>query len=319
MKQIASAYTYDKTSGVISLTGVNIDRDQLLLIVNTTRNVTYYNFADSTTTLQAFTQGANTSITLASSVVSASSAHTNADALTIYYDDQVSSGTMVIDAINHVGNNDGFPDYRLGSAIYEGNTESSPTRFIGVGYTDSGGAGRLVTDATPFPVRLLSTIFVAATDLGDKANAAATTDTGTFSVIAFIKRGLQNWTSLLAKIPTLVSGRIPVDGSGVTQPVSLASSVSTISAQGTTVTSLNFTSTASSSTLISAAAGRRVLTVFNEGAGVLYISSGAICTTTSYQLRIGVGEYWECPSGQLSLIHTAVFATAGTARVTQVT
>lgn len=56
--------------------------------------------------------------------------------------------------------------------------------------------------------------------LGSRSDSAATTDTGTFSVLAFIKRGLQNWTTLLAKIPNLVSGRIPVDGSGVTQPVS---------------------------------------------------------------------------------------------------
>jgi hypothetical protein len=56
--------------------------------------------------------------------------------------------------------------------------------------------------------------------MGSRSDSAATTDTGTFSVLAFIKRGLQNWTTLLAKLPTLVSGRIPVDGSGVTQPVS---------------------------------------------------------------------------------------------------
>jgi hypothetical protein len=56
--------------------------------------------------------------------------------------------------------------------------------------------------------------------LGAPADAAATTDTGTFSLIALKKRGLQNWTALLARIPALVSGRMPVDGSGVTQPVS---------------------------------------------------------------------------------------------------
>ena len=96
MKQIAPNYSYNKTTGVITLTGVDIDRDQLLLIVNTTRNVIYYNFADSATTLQAFTKGENTSFTLASSVVSASSAHTNADALTIYYDDQTNTVTADI-------------------------------------------------------------------------------------------------------------------------------------------------------------------------------------------------------------------------------
>jgi len=341
MKQIASAYTYNKTTGVITLTGVNIDRDQLLLIVNTTRNVTYYNFADSATTLQAFTQGTNTSLTLNSSVVTASSAHANADALTIYYDDQVAgSGTVTANAGN------GFP-----GVIYSGILQ----------YIDAEGSIPVSID----PV----------TDLGAKADAVATTDTGTFSVIAFIKRGLQNWTSLLAKIPALVSGRIPVDGSGVTQSVSgtetpslpsnysgdpypagtkiipvggwtseedgahwqalsitdsgslytytlLAPSTNIIGsvtpAQGTSPANTNFTSTTPNTLIAGAYSGRRVFTVFNEGAGVLHISPTAACTTASYQVRLSAGDYWECPAGQLSLAHTAVFATAGTARVTLV-
>lgn len=40
-------------------------------------------------------------------------------------------------------------------------------------------------------------------DLGTQSDSAATTDTGTFSIISFIKRGLQNWTTLLARIPIL--------------------------------------------------------------------------------------------------------------------
>lgn len=58
------------------------------------------------------------------------------------------------------------------------------------------------------------------TAVGSPSQSEATTDTGSFTVLQFIKRGLQNWTTLLARIPTLVSGRVPVDGSGVTQPVS---------------------------------------------------------------------------------------------------
>lgn len=61
------------------------------------------------------------------------------------------------------------------------------------------------------------------TDLGATADAAATTDTGTFSLIALVKRGLQNWTTLLGRVPsnlTVTSTRLLVDGSGVTQPVS---------------------------------------------------------------------------------------------------
>jgi hypothetical protein len=88
--------------------------------------------------------------------------------------------------------------------------------------------------------------------------------------------------------------------------------------QGTTVSSTNFTSITPSTNLVSAVAGREGLTVFNE-AGTLFISPGATCTTISYQIRLSVGDYWECPNGQLSLQHTAVYLNAGgTARVTQV-
>jgi hypothetical protein len=419
MKQIASAYTYNKTTGVITLTGVNIDRDQLLLIVNTTRNVTYYNFADSTTTLQAFTQGANTSVTLASSVVSASSTHTNADALTIYYDDQLSSaafntsetfGTGVIQIIadaekdtirsslwipvsSATNGNAGegqilSQGYPMPAVLNYIDDTLAVQPMVGIdGVLPVKAMGTAIVDDEPTNIQIKvsadGVVQVNQADLGAKADAVATTDTGTFSVIAFIKRGLQNWTSLLAKIPALVSGRIPVDGSGVTQPVSLASvpthgvtgtfwqttqpvslatapttpvtgtfwqttqpisgtvtantgltpltdtqlratavSVSTIPSQGTTVASTGFASIVSNQqifTLASAVAGRKVLTVFNEGTGVLYVSGGGTCTSASYQVRLGAGDYWECPEGQLSLAHTAVFGTTGSAKVVQVT
>jgi hypothetical protein len=59
------------------------------------------------------------------------------------------------------------------------------------------------------------------TDVGAlDAEAAPADGTGNYSVIAAMKRGLLNWASLLARIPALESGRVPVDGSGVTQPIS---------------------------------------------------------------------------------------------------
>lgn len=47
-------------------------------------------------------------------------------------------------------------------------------------------------------------------DLGSTADAAATSDSGTFSLLALFKRGLGNWTTLLARIPALVNGSISV-------------------------------------------------------------------------------------------------------------
>jgi hypothetical protein len=58
---------------------------------------------------------------------------------------------------------------------------------------------------------------------GAKSQTAATNDTGSWSIVQLIKRGLENWTTLLNRVPTLASGRMPVDGSGVTQPVSATS------------------------------------------------------------------------------------------------
>lgn len=109
---------------------------------------------------------------------------------------------------------------------------------------------------------------------------------------------------------------MPISGS-VTASIS-NSVVTFYPMQGTTVSNTNFTSITASTSLVSAVALRKSLTVFNEGAGNLHISPGATCTTVAYQVRLSAGDYWECPQGQLSLAHTAVFATAGTARVTQV-
>lgn len=51
---------------------------------------------------------------------------------------------------------------------------------------------------------------VASPGIGAPSDTAANTDTGTFSLVALVKRGLQNWTTLLARIPALVSGAQPV-------------------------------------------------------------------------------------------------------------
>jgi hypothetical protein len=92
----------------------------------------------------------------------------------------------------------------------------------------------------------------------------------------------------------------------------------TFAIQGTAVTTSNFTSTTASTVLANYNATREVLTIFNEGAGNLHIAPGATCTTIAYQVRLSSGDYYEVPNHQTTITHSAVFATAGTARVTQV-
>ena len=95
------------------------------------------------------------------------------------------------------------------------------------------------------------------------------------------------------------------------------STVNAFAVQGSRVISSNFTNTGSA-TLVATDLNREVLTVFNEGAGNLHISAGGTCTTGVYQVRLSAGDYWECPVNQTTLIHTAIFATSGTARVTEI-
>lgn len=51
-------------------------------------------------------------------------------------------------------------------------------------------------------------------DIGAPADAAATSDTGSFSIIALLKRGMTNWTALLGRIPVLVGTLMPVEPLG---------------------------------------------------------------------------------------------------------
>ena len=180
-------------------------------------------------------------------------------------------------------------------------------------------------------------------DLGATTDSAATTDTGTFSAIALIKRGLQNWTTLLARIPALVSGRIPVEAAQATNAnlkaqaqllnsagslITYAESgtygspsvdvISVQNPQGTSAAIATFTSTTASTSLVSAATARKTLTVYNSGPGDLNISPTATCTTTNFQIRLASNDYWECPAQQVTMAHTAVFSSAGTAYVTTI-
>jgi hypothetical protein len=107
-------------------------------------------------------------------------------------------------------------------------------------------------------------------------------------------------------------------GNSTPLPISGTVAANTFALQGTAVTTSNFTSTTASTVLANYNATREVLTIFNEGAGNLHICAGATCTTIAYQVRLSAGDYYEVPNHQTTITHSAVFATAGTARVCQV-
>lgn len=145
-------------------------------------------------------------------------------------------------------------------------------------------------------------------------------------------------TAQIGSVTASISGTVPISISSVTvgnfpatQAISISSvtvgslpaisgtvTANTFALQGTAVTTSNFTSTTASTVLANYNATREVLTIFNEGAGNLHICAGATCTTIAYQVRLSAGDYYEVPNHQTTITHSAVFATAGTARVTQV-
>lgn len=77
----------------------------------------------------------------------------------------------------------------------------------------AGGGGGSGTSDTTEATQLLVKAAVQSidADIGAPADAAASSDAGTFSLIALIKRGLGNWTTLLGRVPALVNSRTPVD------------------------------------------------------------------------------------------------------------
>ena len=114
----------------------------------------------------------------------------------------------------------------------------------------------------------------------------------------------------MAPMPGANATAVKVDGSAVTQPVTNrgATGEATVS---------NFTST-TSATLKASNSNRKVLSIYNEGAGNLNVLYGSgTASTTNYSVKLFTGDYLEIDkyTGQVN----AIFATAGTARVTEIT
>jgi hypothetical protein len=78
----------------------------------------------------------------------------------------------------------------------------------------------------------------------------------------------------------------------------------------------DFTST-SYGTIATASTGRLGCTIFNSGPGNLHVMLGtATASTSAFTVRLSAGDYYEVPFNYTGLIG-GIFATAGTAEVTQ--
>ena len=212
MKQVHPNYTFNASTKTITLTGLNIEQDQLLLVTNATRGVVYYNFASSS--LRAtVTAGANTSVVL---LDASTTGHSNNDQLVIHYENQSAtqpvSGT--INAVTNIGTNEiaeGIrqyaedPEFNLNAnAIGYNYQENSPAQipirfdgsdqnFVAIGPS---------TDPIPIPVSISGTAQISANSLPLPSGAATSANQSTTNT---------SLGSINNKIPSLVNNRIPVD------------------------------------------------------------------------------------------------------------
>lgn len=161
------------------------------------------------------------------------------------------------------------------------NDTSSAGQSVKVGWTDSGSGDFYQTsDVNPFPTQIKNLAEIIG---GGYASLFEIADNGALSV----------------NVPNAVITRPGGNETGGTGP--------------TTFTSTSYGTIAISN------ANRKGLTVFSEGPGNLHITLGTATTSTSsYTVRLSSGDYYEVPFNYTGLVG-GIFATAGTARVTQIT
>ena len=357
MKQIWPNYSYSPATNVLTLTGLNIDRDQLLLVTAADRGRIMYNFADSSVTASAFTSGANTALTL----VATTAGLTTTAALVIYYDDQLASTTVTVSSLPAIAgtvtaNGGNFAGEQYGSlptslvavAGFDSiNSELQPIPLYqvaddvnGLAVGIKGNISGTVTIGSALPAGT-NRIGVVTIGGGTVTIGAGTAQIG--SVTASISNFPATQSVSLTTLPALVAGTAQIgsvtasiSNFPATQAISISSvtvgnsvtiaslpALSAGTAQiGSVTASLAISSSAitsgsfsslTSATLVPANIARKMATVYNLGAGQLYINAGASATTLGggFMVALSSGDFYECDYTTTTL--SAIFATAGTA------
>lgn len=128
-------------------------------------------------------------------------------------------------------------------------------------------------------------------------------------------------TSQIGSVTASISGTVPISISSVTignsvtigsLPAISGTVTANLSISSTALTSGSFTSL-TSATLVPANTARKMATVYNLGAGQLFINAGVTATTLGggFMVALSSGDFYECNYTTTTL--SAIFANAGTA------
>jgi hypothetical protein len=143
--------------------------------------------------------------------------------------------------------------------------------------------------------------------------------TGTQTIAGSVTIGAG--TAQIGSVTASISGTVPISISSVTVgnsvtigslPAISGTVTANIAISSTAITSGSFSSL-TSATLVPGNVARKMATVFNQGAGQLFVNAGATATTAAggFMVALSSGDFYECDYTTTTL--SAIFATAGTA------
>lgn len=142
---------------------------------------------------------------------------------------------------------------------------------------------------------------------GAKADSAASTDTGTFSLIALVKR-------LLSKLTTQLPASLGSTTASASLPVVIASDQAAVASKVAGVatnTAVSLASGSSSAQVAAANSARRGLNLTNTDPNVCYINFGAAASVTAFVARLEQYERFEAPDPCYTGTVNAIWAADG--------
>ena len=132
--------------------------------------------------------------------------------------------------------------------------------------------------------------------MGGIADAVATTDTGSFSLLAFIKKGLQNWTTLIARLPASLGQKTMANAFSVSLasdqsaiPVTMATAPNRSTVSGTVtnaVVSVGLTAVRATVAGSAPSASRKLLIIkpSKNNTGSIYLGSSSVSISNGLEI-----------------------------------
>jgi len=219
---------------------------------------------------------------------------------------------------------------------FAGGDGDNLTAAVQIGYYDDNFGEFRAVNSLNSPLPIISTGLVEVAIRSTSSLPAGTNSIGVVTIGAGTVT-IGAGTAQIGSVTASISGTVPISISSVTignfpatQAISIASvtvgnsvTIGSLPAiAGTVTANIAISSSAitsgvfsslTSATLVPANTARKMATVYNLGAGQLFVNAGASATTLGggFMVALSSGDYFECPFTTTTL--SALFASAGTA------